>query len=275
MLIGVSTTIMWDYKKLDLPKAINHCIEDLGFESVEIHCESPFFKGWGSKRGEKTKKEIKDTISTLDAELSLHAPYHDCNIATLNRGIEKEVISQIMECIETAHYLETDIVVVHPGFIASRKFERKAVLKKMIEKLKEITNYAENHGVKICLENLSAKNKAMCVEIPEIKKVIKSIDNESLKITFDIAHANTTKSGPLKYIKELKDYIEHVHISDNTGSNDHLTLGQGNINFEEVLKNLRPFDGHLIVEGWIPENEDPFLTYSLNELQKIRDKFGC
>ncbi len=273
MLIGVSTAIMWDYKKLNIPEAIIHSVDDLGFEAVEIHCESPFFKGWGTEKAEKTKKEVKEVLSTVETSVSLHAPYHDCNIATLNRGIEKEVISQLKECIETADYLGTDIVVVHPGFIASRKYERKMVFNKMVDNFKKITSFAENFGVKICMENLSSKKKAMCVGIPEIKKVLDRVNMKNLKLNLDIAHANTTKTGPLEYVKELKEYIAHVHVSDNTGEDDHLTLGQGNIDFKKVLSKLRPFNGIVTVEGWIPENEDPFLKYSLSELQKIRNSF--
>ena len=121
------------------------------------------------------------------------------------------------------------------------------------------------------MENLASKKKAMCVRIPELKKVIKQVNMENLKITFDIAHSNTTKTGPLEYIRELKKHIAHVHVSDNTGADDHLTIGQGNIDFEKVLHKLKPFNGILIVEGWIPENEDPFLEYSLSELREIRN----
>lgn len=60
-------------------------------------------------------------------------------------------------------------------------------------------------------------------------------------------------------------------MSDNTGADDHLTIGQGNIDFEGVLRELMPYDGILMVEGWIPRDEDPFLRHDRAELEKIRE----
>lgn len=270
MLIGLSTAILWDYKELDISKAISHAVHNLSFEAVEIHCQDPFFKGWGSKDAEETKRSIKDTLSIIETEVSIHAPYHDTNIATLNSGIGREVMRQLRESIKTAHYLDSEIVVVHPGFVSSRKYERKVPFKKMVDNLKKLTEFAEDLGVKVCLENLSSKKKAMCVDIEEIKKVNQEVNMENLRITFDIAHANTTETGPLKYAKELKDYIGHIHVSDNTGDDNHLSIGQGNIDFGEVLGELMPYDGILTLEGWIPTNEDPFLIHDRRELERIR-----
>lgn len=272
MKIGVSTAILWDYEKLDLPNAIYHSVEGLGYEAVEIHCEDPFFQGWGTENAETTKEEVEDVLSTLDTEVTLHAPYHDLNLASMNHRIQKEVIRQHKECIETAQYFGSEIIVVHPGYVSSRKFERKKPFQVMVENLKKITEAAEDAGVKICLENLASKKKAMCIGINEIKKVLNEVNKENLKLTLDIAHANTTKSGPLEFAEEFKDLIEHVHISDNTGANDHLTIGQGNIDFEKIISELQPYNGILMVEGWIPKNEDPFLSHDLSELKQIRKK---
>ncbi len=272
MKIGVSIAILWDYKELDHQKAISHAVDDLGFEAVEIHCEDPFFKEWAADNSHETWEGIKDALSTVDAGVSLHAPYHDTNLGTMNSGIGEEAVRQHKECIELARYLGSERIVVHPGYVSSRKFEREMPFKKMVQRLKEIAEYAEDSGVEICLENLSSKKKAMCVGIREIKKTLERVNMENLKLTLDIAHANTTDKGPVKYARELKDDVAHIHASDNTGEDNHLPIGQGNIDFEAVLSELEPYDGFIIVEGWIPRNEDPFLLYDREELQRIKDK---
>lgn len=269
MEIGVSTSIFWDYKRLDLPEVISHSVTDLEFEAVEIPCEDPFFEGWGTEKAEETKKEIKDTISTLDVTTSLHAPYHDLNMATLNKLVRKEVIRQHEDCVETARYLDSDIINVHPGFRSSRKFEREMVFQKMIHNLNEICEMAEDNGVTVCVENLASKRKAFGVTIPEIKRIINEVNNDSLKLTLDVAHSNTTDTAPETYVGELKKYIKHMHLSDNTGEDDHLAIGQGNIDFENILREIKPYDGILLLEGWIPEDEDPFLELGRNNLRKI------
>ncbi|HEX55095.1 MAG: hypothetical protein DRO94_04885 [Candidatus Altiarchaeales archaeon] len=269
MELGISTQIFWNYQELDLEYAITHSVNDLCFKCVEIHCQSPMFRGWGTSEGNETKKSLKDILSTLDVELSLHAPYHDLNIATLNLGIRREVIKQLKECINMAHFLNSNIVVVHPGFVASRKYRRETAFNYMIDGFKEITRVAEDLSVNVCMENIASKPKAMGVHIPEIIEIYNSINSENFKICLDASHANTTGIRPEHYAKELREYVAHVHVSDNTGSDQHMPIGMGNIDFESFLRNLRPYKGFVVIEGWIPRNQDYFIEWDKKQLEEI------
>jgi len=269
MELGVSTQIFWNYNELDLEHAIKHSVKNLGFRCVEIHCQSPMFKGWGTPEGNETKKQIKDVLSTIDVDVSLHAPYHDLNIATLNWGIRKEVIRQLKECINTAHFLDSEIVVTHPGYVASRKYKRNAAFNLMIKGFREITKVAEDLSVAVCMENIASKPKAMGVHIPEILEIYNTINSENFKICLDVAHANTTGLKPEHYAKELRECIGHVHLSDNTGSDAHMPIGTGNIEFESLLRNLKSYKGFLVIEGWIPRNQDYFLEWDKKQIESI------
>ena len=269
MKIGVSTVIFWNYEKLDLEKVIVHCVNDLKFEAVEIHCQSPMFPEWGTRKEDSIKKRIKDTLSTLDVEVSLHAPYHDLNIGTMNLGIREEVIRQLKNTVEFAHYLNSEIVVVHPGYVASRKYSRAKVLEKMIENFKRVAMLAEDLEVYLCMENNASKPKATGVHIPEIKEIIEAVGSEYFKLTLDTAHANTTGIKPSDFVKSLRKYIKHLHISDNLGDNHHLPIGLGNIDFYDFFYHLGNYKGIAIIEGWIPHNQDYFLEWDKKQIKSI------
>ena len=72
-------------------------------------------------------------------------------------------------------------------------------------------------------------------------------------ITFDTGHSNI-HSEPVNYLKNLPhDKLLNIHIHDNMGEIDnHLPLGQGNINFRELIKYLKSIDykGNFIIEHW-------------------------
>jgi sugar phosphate isomerase/epimerase len=267
--IGVSTQIFWDYTKLDIDYILKHSAEDLKFECAEIHCQGPMFRDWGTLKANETKKEIKDILSTVDIDISLHAPYHDLNIATLNLGVRREVMDQIAESINTANYLDSGIVVVHPGFVASRKYRKKKIFDVMISNLKQLSNVAEDLNVLLCMENISAKSKAMGVHVKELKRIYDLVDSNSFKICLDSAHANTTGLSPAHFAEELRECVAHVHISDNTGIDDHLPVGLGNIDFEKFLSALKPYKGYLVVEGWMPRNQDYFLKWDKKQIGGI------
>ncbi len=269
MKLGISTQIFWDYEKLDIEYVLSHLADDLRFECAEIHCQSPLFKGWGTLKAKETKEKIYDTLSTLDIGVSLHAPYHDLNLATLNLGVRKEVMHQISECIETANYLNSNIVVVHPGHLASRKYLKDRILNIMAKNFKRLAEISEDFGVQLCMENISSKPTALCVHIKEILYICNLVDSDHFKICLDAAHANTTGLSPDHFAEELKDYVAHVHISDNTGVDDHLPIGLGNIDFKKFIHALNSYDGYMIIEGWMPRNQDYFLRWDKKQIDDI------
>lgn len=272
MKVGISTQIFWDYEKLDMEYILRHLADDLRFECAEIHCQSPMFKSWGTPEAGKTKEEIRDLLSTLDIDVSLHAPYHDLNIATLNLGVRKEALNQIEECIETANYLDSKIVVVHPGYLASRKYLKKQVVDVMVSNFKRLAERSEDYDVLLCMENISSKPKALCVHIKEIRNICDLVDSDHFGVCLDAAHANTTGLSPAHFAEELRDYVRHVHISDNTGIDDHLPIGLGNIDFERFLRALKPYDGYIIIEGWMPRNQDYFLRWDRKQIGDLIKK---
>jgi len=270
--IGVSTQIFWDYEKLDMDYILKHSADDLKFECAEIHCQSPMFTGWGTPKAKETKKEIRDILSTVDIEISLHAPYHDLNMATLNLGVRKETIDQVAESINTANYLDSKIVVVHPGFVASRKYKKELVFNGMIDNFKRLAKIAEELGVQLCMENIASKPKAMGVHVKEILRIHDLVNSDNFRICLDVAHANTTGLGPDHFAEELREYVAHVHISDNTGTDNHLPIGLGNIDFEKCLRALKPYNGYLVIEGWMPRNQDYFLRWDKKQIESIIQK---
>ncbi|RLI94932.1 MAG: hypothetical protein DRO92_02400 [Candidatus Altiarchaeales archaeon] len=271
MKFGISTIIFWNYEEMDLSNVIKHCAEELKFECVEIHCQNPHFPGWGTSEGDDLKKEVRDTLSTLNIDVSLHAPYHDLNIATTNLGVKREAIRQIKETVEFAYYIDSNIVVVHPGYVASRKYKVDKVFNSMIDNLKDIVSLAEDLDVNICMENNASKPKAIGVHIPELKKICQSVNSDNFKLTLDVAHANTTGINPSHFVDELNELIRHVHISDNTGDNQHLPIGLGNIDFIELFKKLNQiYKGYIIIEGWIPHNQDHFVEWDKRQLELVQ-----
>lgn len=84
-------------------------------------------------------------------------------------------------------------------------------------------------------------------------EIVKDIDSKNLGITFDIGHANTA-GNPAEFVENYKilNWIIHVHAHDNNGYDDeHLKIGEGNINFIEVLEKLKEigYDGVISIEN--------------------------
>ena len=91
------------------------------------------------------------------------------------------------------------------------------------------------------------------------------MDGTDLRICFDIGHANTM--GQIDAMIDLfADRISNIHIHDNNGERDeHLTIGDGSIDFEHVIRRLSGYKGNYIIES----KDLPSAVLSNQRLKKL------
>lgn len=194
--------------------------------------------------------EIRDMLKDYNITLGYHAPYRDFNLSSINPHILNSCIKQIKEMIEIIHNIGGDYVNTHLGYIPDYypEITKTIAYKNCIKSVKEITKFANDMGVKLCIEN--DPRKPNMLQFGEQIETLAEIINEAEKeiyITFDIGHANTAKLDIPKFINRFKDRLYVVHIHDNNGNNDdHLPVGDGNINFEEIFSMLKNAKDELI-----------------------------
>ncbi|MDD1686899.1 sugar phosphate isomerase/epimerase family protein [Methanoregula sp.] len=218
-------------------------IEEAGYTGWEIVSD-------GNYRLENKDcfRKVQDVLATTNLGASVHAPYGDLNLATLNDPIWRESIRQICSCIEHAAPL-TDRVTIHPGYISPvGKMMPEKVWALQKEALRQIGRCATEHGVLACLENMISFKEFLCRAPEELMGMTEGIEGTGM--TFDFGHANTT--GHVNDFLRYVDKASHIHIHDNHGmSDEHLALGEGTIPWEKVGKEIssRYKDRRIVVEG--------------------------
>ena len=144
----------------------------------------------------------------------------------LTKGINRkenheECLAKIRTAIDAAAEYKYPNVISFPG---NRKGMPDDVgVENSVIALKKIAGYAEKKGVTICLEYLNSKvnhkdymfdNMAWGVE------VCKKVGSESVKILYDIYHAQIMEGDIIRTIRDNKDYIGHYHTGGNPGRNE-------------------------------------------------------
>lgn len=231
MKIGISTLAFY-------PKPFGEIfahLEKIGIKNCEIINEHPY---------ELVDNDIMDSYNI---KISLHAPISDINIASHNKTMRDASISQIKKSIEIASNIDSEIVVVHPGYIPilGQRFKQK-IVENNLNSLGECSRYAKDCGVTLCIENMPDINGVLCKNLNELEKISRDI---GAGIALDVGHANTMGIAADDMLKF--DRIKHIHLSDNDGSYDnHNALGSGNIDFELLFENLkkRKYSDLLIIE---------------------------
>jgi sugar phosphate isomerase/epimerase len=217
-------------------------LEELGFSGWEIVSEGK------QQLNESTLSEIKNIIETTDLTLTLHLPFSDLNLASLNHPIWKETIRQMCKCLDKASDF-VELAVVHPGHLSPLGMQLPEMgWRQNIEGLQEICDFAFDRSIRIGVENMVNMQFILGKHPGEISGMIESLERENVGMTLDIGHANT--NGMVnEFLADLSKVI-HVHLHDNKGKSDeHLELGKGNIKWKNVIPKLSCYKGRFVAEA--------------------------
>jgi sugar phosphate isomerase/epimerase len=217
-------------------------LDEIGYEGWEVMAD-------GSSTLEKPEnvKEVAEIAASTGLAISVHAPYSDLNLASLNYPIWRESVRQVIACIDGAAGL-TDRVTVHPGYLSPMgKLLPDKVWSLQKEALTGIGKHAADRGVQVFLENMGGLKEVLCRFPEEILGMIDGVEN--VGFTLDVGHAHTV--GKVREFLGVLPQVDHIHIHDNHGTADqHLALGDGTIPWEEVGRAVaREYRGIVVVEG--------------------------
>jgi sugar phosphate isomerase/epimerase len=231
MKIGVSTLALFP---MSLKEILDY-LESINVKYCELMLEYPY-------------NEIDpDLVNSYSIKTSIHTPLSDVNIASLNESIRKASVEEVIKSINLASKVGSEALVVHPGHMAflARKFQEKIRENSLIS-LKECSRFAEERGIKLCVENMPDMEGMICKDLDELNELVQEI---GALMTIDVGHAHNVGISIDEILKY--DNIGHIHLSDNDGSFDnHNAVGSKDIDFKSLFEGLnkKKFDGILVVE---------------------------
>ncbi len=263
-------------RSLELEKGAR-LLSSIGCDAIELWPFHPTLLPYAI--GKKDPSQISRIMKRYNLSYSLHAPFHDLNIAGLNDRIRKESLIETFEALCLAADIDSELLVLHPGKRTTIEVPDEVYLERSIEAVKKVCQKAEELGLrmKIGLENMDSKLTHFANTPKCLLSILKKVNSSNLGITFDVAHANTCMD-PVEFLKQVVDKIVHVHLSDNTGPTSpsfHMPLGTGNVNLVDVFKELANggYEGMLIVEGG-GENPREFVERSLKVIKSAMKEAG-
>lgn len=190
---------------------------------------------------------IGEIMRSYDMGFSIHTPICDLNVASLTDRMRDASVREIVAHAEAANRLGVEVLTVHPGLdsMAVRGVTDSAVARAR-ESMRTFDAVSREYGVTMAIENMPVMPFFLGRTAEQLGEII---DGTDLGVCFDIGHANTT--GQIgEMMSRFRDRIVNVHIHDNHGSSDeHLTIGDGDIDFEPVLEGLRGYRGTYIIES--------------------------
>ena len=190
---------------------------------------------------------IKGILDSAGLARQVHSPICDWNIGALSDRLRRASLEETLETISASAELGASTVTVHPGLssMAVDGMGQQAMARAR-ESLKAIDAASRDAGVVVAIENMPQVPFFLGRTAADLESLI---DGTDLGVCFDIGHANT--AGQIdEMIDTFGDRIVNVHIHDNNGKRDeHLTIGDGSIDFPRVLGRMGWYGGNWIIES--------------------------
>jgi len=222
------------------------------FIVVEVKCEEPLFNP--AKVSEENLRELEELVESMSLKLSLHAPYIDVNLASLNDYAYRSSMKAVKRSVELASRLNALYLTLHcggfssdyPSKLFSRAWERS---KRCVARL---ADYASELGVVLGLENKEKAKKRNILVTPQEFALFMDGMDEGVGVVYDVGHANTwglTAEKHIDFISSISEKLIAFHVHDNDGTDDqHLEIGKGKIDFDALIPHMKSQGVPMVLE---------------------------
>ncbi len=192
-------------------------------------------------------ERLKNSKECYDMTYSLHTPISDVNIASLSDRMRESSVLELIANTEMASSLDIRTITVHPGLESmSVPGMKEKAMEHAKRSLRTLDRTAAEYGVTFAIENMPSFPPMLGKTAEELNELV---DGTDLSICFDVGHANTNNQIE-EMISIFKDRIANVHVHDNSGKSDeHLTIGDGTVDFPATMKSLEGYRGKYVIES--------------------------
>lgn len=255
-------------------KRILTYIHKRNIQTVEIRPYKGHFELKLAETVEKLKKKIEELKIDVSA---IHMPLEGVDISHQEEYDRVRSIREVEKVILAAHRLESKLIIVHPGGIYHHPEERKNKLNYCMESLEEIMDFANQHGIRIAIENTPPGRLGDQWE--DIRLIVSNFSKRNIGICLDTGHylLNQNRNIPERFNLEgidleWPDQLIHIHVHDNDGKQDlHLLPGEGIFpwdSFFDFLKEIH-YEKSIIFEQKEQANFLFYLDRIQQEIHKI------
>ncbi len=191
-------------------------------------------------------KEVERATRKLQLHnipVTFHAPFLDLNAGAVDERVRELSLFRFNQVMELVPHFHPQAIVFHPGYDRWRfDHDVDLWLEKSLLTWRPLVEKAEALGVKVAVENVFEENPSI------LKRLLERMDSPFLGYCLDVGHGHLfSEVALLEWVETLGAWLVEMHLHDNhRQADDHLPLGQGNIDFPSIFHKLREKDLHPI-----------------------------
>jgi len=278
--IGITTWIWTSPLSIDRFAEIAPHVKRMGFDLLEVPIESPTDLDYA-----KAAPIVKD----LGLQTSVCAAMSpDRDLIHADESIRNNAMTYVRHCVDAAATLGSANVVGPLYSAVGRTWqqtadERKKDLDLLVGALKELSKYAHEHGVVLCVEPLNRFETSFLNLASQAIEVVDRVDHAGCGLLLDTFHMNIEERSVGEAIKSAGKRLKHLHACEN----DRGAPGSGHVAWTEVAAACKAigYTGPAVIESftsavksiaraaaiWRPlaETQDGLAEEGLRHLRKV------
>jgi sugar phosphate isomerase/epimerase len=213
----------------------------------------------------------RDVVSTArqlhecHLKITLHGPFMDLAPGSPDPAVRAVTRRRFEQCLDMAALFKPRHLVCHAGYDKKRYlYMREIWIQNSLVMWRWLAERVSKIGGRLVLENVYEQGP------DEMKALMEPLAPLGVGFCLDTGHQAAFGSSPLaEWVAAMAPFMVQLHLHDNTGVwDEHLPLGQGNIDFESFFKQLRKIREIAPVVTLEPHQERD-LWPSLEYLEKI------
>ena len=184
----------------------------------------------------KDVQKASRRLEEKNTPVTFHGPFLDLSPGSVDEKIRQVTASRFHQVMELAPYFRPRAIVFHAGYDRWRYDSDEAPwLENSLLTWRPFVERAEALSVRLALENVYEENPSI------LKKLFEAIDSPYLGYCLDAGHGHIFSQVPVReWVEVLGPWLIEVHLHDNhCQADEHLPMGQGEINFAGLFLSLR------------------------------------
>lgn len=254
MIVGVGTPSVGG---MDLFSRIDW-IASHGFREIELYaCSHPRVLAgvWLRALSAEGRARLAERLRSFEL-VDFHAPFQntfDTTLVSPNPLVSRLSVEEITVIMEfAAEVSRHSVVTCHSGW-APVGVDEEEVEGTLVENLKRLSEAAVRTGVRVGLEvadYFMPADRFQLLEDLGLPMVGITLDTGHISFVVNGRHM-TGRFGTIgRFIRHYAPLLYHVHLHDFDGEHDHLPLGRGGLDFEDIIGSLAAigYDGAVSLE---------------------------
>ena len=180
-------------------------------------------------------QRIAEKLHAHHLSITLHGPFIDLSAGSTDPAIKAVTRSRFEQLFKLVPVFKPRAVVCHAGYDWKRYgYFREEWIESSLDTWSWLAGSLVEQGSRLMLENVYEDDPR------DIRNILERLKSQNVGFCLDAGHLFAFGNSELvQWLEGLGSYIGQLHLHDNHGRNDeHLPLGQGNIDFKHLFAYL-------------------------------------